>query len=938
MTVRNTEQIDLDFAKRQAFGGHFAEKRSDEAAFRRLLDRRELHLSPHSPWLLPRTPTWREDPFGDTNWTFQYHSLRWLDVLRRRAALGDVSGMRLWKEITEDWIVTNPPGCGYRWSWTDMSDAHRAMTLAFGLPYLPGDKSLVIEALAQHGEWLADKANLGRGNHALHQHAGLFVVGGVLQDRKLLDLAVDRLRAYVADNFRDDGVNIEGAVGYHRLNWGWTLDALERLKVEGFALPPEAARLDLTPEYLAHATRPDGYLEDLGDTEPVQIPEDPRYPQLQYVATRGSSGSPPDSLVFESDHGLIFVRSGWGETEKAFEDETFISISFGAQNKIHGHPDGGSFTFMSGGVPWVVDTGKYSYQANPTRSFVVSREGHNVTHVLGTRYGRAEPVELTAHSLDSEIGFAQLSDPNYQDVRLQRTLVWNASQEYLVIFDHVVSAEDTETMTLFNLGVGVGAERVARGYELTFKGDRRAAILFGGTMPTLSVAKGETSPVRGWVATAWKKADESIHISAARKGKRYRVSSAVLGHGRRTTDVPFRVLPGSPLQFEIVGSTETQRVSVQGDRAVVIARKTGASSDWVAIGDAQLSTASDQSTAEVLRLREEVSLGRQALVSLAPAATGDVLAEALQEVLAAVDPGDPDQGLRALLSDLRGRTEQQDRSRAGLWANRRDDNGAGVAGVPLINLPGWDSPLPTLDSPRVVTVNHGADIVPMLFHPGNRSGPLVVAFHGALNRAKYRLPAFQRRRSLEELGYPFLIIADHSLDRDPTLSLAWYLSGADKGYFESLANFVDNVHKAVSAPPLLVGSSGGGFAALKVAANLPHSQVLAFNPQVDLREYYPRFVEHAVRALALPSIEDPLFRVTNSDLAAHERDSIWFVRNRGDRHHWEHHVQPLTESAHAQGIFRVEEVDWGRGHKSPDSEEFKRLVRARVAGMSGLLK
>src|SRR5690349_6277536 len=102
-------EIDLGACIRQAFGAGF-DPVSTDARKARELTNGVLHLSPHDPFSLPQTPSWTEDPYGQNNWKFQYHSLRWIDVLRRRASARDASGMALRQHYVRSCIRANPPG------------------------------------------------------------------------------------------------------------------------------------------------------------------------------------------------------------------------------------------------------------------------------------------------------------------------------------------------------------------------------------------------------------------------------------------------------------------------------------------------------------------------------------------------------------------------------------------------------------------------------------------------------------------------------------------------------------------------------------------------------------------------------------------------------------------------------------------------------------
>ncbi len=201
-------------ARGQAIGAHFSPLSSDALEAAALL-RGELTLKPHRLWRLPDTIKWNENPFGEVNWVAQFHMLRWLDPLRRRADKGDAAGVDLWVAVVTSWIEANPPGRGRAtYSWGDMVEAVRAMIMCFGLPMLtehrPDAVPAVLASIEQHGRWLEDEKHIRIGNHALQQHQGLLVIGAVLERDDWVELAIKRMTTMLMSAYDEEGVNEEG--------------------------------------------------------------------------------------------------------------------------------------------------------------------------------------------------------------------------------------------------------------------------------------------------------------------------------------------------------------------------------------------------------------------------------------------------------------------------------------------------------------------------------------------------------------------------------------------------------------------------------------------------------------------------------------------------------------------------------------------------------
>lgn len=497
--------VNLEAARRQALGSHFVEA-PDEAKKVSALKSGRLTMPPHKTWRLPEDPTWQEDPFQDNNWQFQYHMLRWLDPLRRAGASGDEEAARLWTKWARSWIEANPPGTGRsRWSWIDMSDGIRAMELCHGLT-VAGEQDWLIASLHDHVAWLSEPSHLKRGNHGFHQHVGLFVLGVVLEEQAVTELAVERLTAQLEAAYDEQGANEEGAIGYHLQNYVWWNDALKRLDMEGIAHPEAARRLDLAPRLLAHATSPLNKFARIGDTDGSN-PRKVDNPFTRFVVTEGKEGSKPESTTAIYDAGYAFLRSGWGET-RPYREETFITATWGRQDKVHGHRDGGSVTYASNGVQWIDDTGKYYYGKSPMRTYVLSREGHNAVVIPGRTYRKNTDVVLLDRQETGDYIDLTFNDPGYNGVTITRRLCYLRPIDQLLVQDRLQTSADVSASQNWHAGLDVevrpstSTARLGHEHKASFITDMSGRS-------ELFLVRGSTDPCLGWMSTGWRKKRET---------------------------------------------------------------------------------------------------------------------------------------------------------------------------------------------------------------------------------------------------------------------------------------------------------------------------------------------------------------------------------------------------------------------------------------------
>ncbi|MFE7406404.1 heparinase II/III family protein [Isoptericola sp. NPDC057559] len=919
-------------ALRQSFGRHFEVTPNDRQLVDELVAGKVV-LPPHPTAEIGAPIDWTMDPYGQRNWAAQFQMLRWIDPIRRLAANGDRSFMPLWERIARSWCAAHDPQEGRRhgsYAWADMVDAMRAQTLLFGLPYVDGPNWL-LDALGVHGEWLAEPAHLGHSNHALHQHAALLMLGSALGRDDWTQLARERIEAHAQSAFDDEGVNAEAAPGYWLLNYQWMSDLVRRCELEGVDPGAAAARLRATPQSLAHAARPDGRLEVIGDTGPNTHLRGSTDPHLLYVATEGADGRPPESTSAVYRAGFAFGRSGWGETERRMREETFYSLRFGSAKAVHGHHDGGSVTYWAQGAPVLVEAGKYGYMKDEFRDYVLGRLGHNVVHVLGRRYDPAATVELIAHSASDTHEYYRTRDTGYAGVSIDREVVYSRATESLLVVDTVRADTDVEVESRWHIDPSSRAT-VDRGRVVVTRNGRSTSLVWGGSTPRLEVVRGQTEPMDGWTSPGWGDRVPTTVVKAARRGKRFRTIMGVFP-GSDAVRVNVQAVDGNGTAFDVHGFGRSERVVLKDGTA------TGGNLD------ADPSRAGTSGPRELDRttidlLEDEYAKARTVAARRAAPAKNDV-AGIVERLRSGVDYGGA-----ALLRDL----HPQDDAAAALVDERtrmRLGHGDVVASASMspAGVHVYESLPRALDlrSERSVqVVGAGPLALPARVHLAG-SPYLVVSLHGALNRLKTGLPRFERMRSLGDLGVNVMAFADPTLDLDPSLSLGWYLGTRNVDLVPVMARMIERVVEQRGIEKVvLLGTSGGGFAALATALYVPGATAVAMSPQTDVRMYHASYSERALRRVFGSGGLRPQ-DVTRVSLGERYRDApgrpeIRYVINSGDTHHLRDHAVPFWDRLQAERPdvpLTVERLDLGNGHISPDAATVKDVVTRVLAGPAG---
>jgi hypothetical protein len=517
-------------AEQLAFGTPFDPTPQDARKVQDLLAGK-LELPPNPTWQLPSEITWYENPFKEPNWVAQFHMLRWIDPLRRQAQRGQHELIDRWLEIAESWIEKNPPGRGRAtYSWADMIEAARAMTFTFALPAIedlrPEKLPVILRSLEEHGAWLAEPSHIRTGNHALQQHQGLLIIGAVLRRTEWVDLAIARAEQMLESSYDHQGVNEEGAVQYHQINYLWW-NALRRrvLLVTGSA-PDAFHRIARAPLAMAHATRPDGRYELIGDTEEF-TPRGLGHAAIDYVSSGGADGVAPRDRVAVFDAGYVFGRSTWGDRRESFADASFYSLRFGPQNRIHGNADGMALTLWAGRESLLVDSGKLAYDAkDPYRAHLLAREAHNSVSVDGADYDRTVSVELTVTGTHDDFEVHRFEDRGYDGVVLTRTILISLTWNVAVVVDAFTAQREVSVSQWWHLSPAASHRKetdtvVTR----TLANELRFAWPTGTASPR--VVRGSRSPVQGWFSPTWRVLEPTRVIEVRSSGTSGRIVTAL---------------------------------------------------------------------------------------------------------------------------------------------------------------------------------------------------------------------------------------------------------------------------------------------------------------------------------------------------------------------------------------------------------------------------
>ena len=483
----------------------------------------ELSLSrnPGSPWTFrPRNDLpvwhfslpmdWSADPFDDLNWQYHLHSWRTMEYwLHKYRQDGDAARLLVPINIALDWHRYHvEEGRTSAFQWYDHSTGVRASRLAFLLEIILLGQTQVSEAdLARlmtladlHAEKLMDPEFLHPGNHSLFQLVGLDALCSVVSWRDACKGARSYARVefvrLVESWFSEEGVHLENSPTYH----GWVISRIRSLgAVERFRQPEVEEMLDQADAVSPWLTYPDGRWVPVGDSHGTG-------PQLAGVVKPeclpGGAGCWAVGDLTESGYALIRSLPGVDD-----QDSSMLFVSGTTAPTGHKHADDLGFVLMERGRDIFVDSGRYGYNYDDVRSYVLSARAHNVPSLVGKRTDPyvIDPADSHLEPVLVEEGqFVIRGVVDRPGLLLHERKLSYVPEVRLRIEDKVNNLTDFRWQSNLHLAPDLIPEISESGFVVN-AGDLTVRGEFSGEDCEISAVRGETDPYQGWVSVGYLK-------------------------------------------------------------------------------------------------------------------------------------------------------------------------------------------------------------------------------------------------------------------------------------------------------------------------------------------------------------------------------------------------------------------------------------------------
>jgi hypothetical protein len=212
-------------------------------------------------------------------------------------------------------------------------------------------------------------------------------------------------------------------------------------------------------------------------------------------------------------------------------------------------------------------------------------------------------------------------------------------------------------------------------------------------------------------------------------------------------------------------------------------------------------------------------------------------------------------------------------------------------------------------SPNEATLyyeNVGRYRVDYLWQPNLSFSRLFVFFSGDAMRAKNDPPVFQRWSWSKYFPGSCLYISDPSLYLSKNIGLGWYSGTADFDPLNSIYNRIINIMEFLGIDEdrvIAYGSSGGGFASLRLSSISKDFRAIVINPQIRLKDYgtgcstdrYTKLCFNGLDRFGVAELFPKRFDIIESlnDLITKK---IIYIQNKLDEHHFSCHYKAFCAS------------------------------------------
>ncbi len=355
----------------------------------------------YEPVHLPPPPTWREDPFKEKFWQFEFYGLR---PTRHLLYAYRMKGDRRYRDKLVEIIASFAErGQTSTFSHDVHATAYRTHVLVntywklrMARALAPEEEKRFLDLIESSARFLEKEEHFdGNNNHGFAEAAALLLVAENFPDwpesKRWASLARNRFQKLFIHAVDVDGAPNENAPYYHfyMLTQLWQVQAwIRRFELE--EIPGMDTTIRKMIQYATYIVLPDGQVPMLGGSllRDMHAYEPGLYrkmgekdPRLAYVLSAGEDGTePPLRLALFPTSGTAIFRSGFGQGED-FRRQTHLIFDMGPYRTAHSHLDALSIHLYAAGRTVLVDSGHFTNDPGPDFDYFHGTKAHNTVVV-----------------------------------------------------------------------------------------------------------------------------------------------------------------------------------------------------------------------------------------------------------------------------------------------------------------------------------------------------------------------------------------------------------------------------------------------------------------------------------------------------------------------------------------------------------------------------
>lgn len=320
------------------------------------------------------------------------------------------------------------------------------------------DREIFQEILIQHCSFLNDEKNYKHNNHGLMMDNALITASNYIEDEKTkegyINKALFRIRTSIYRDLTRQGLHVENSPEYHNLYIILLNQIFETLKKYDIKLESNINYLrESAIQLRSNFLKPNHEFPLIGDTG-----------QTQYKSVEKTFNN-----IVDLEAGLVVLQN---ENMKKRLLSRYFTFKCGYISKTHKHNDDLSITYFNKGHDVIIDPGKYSYNKDEDREYIISPQAHSTIALENETYPllqvgqrQNDQLRITKYFYNDDYHLVEGINHLYDNTEMRRTCIVTKEDD-LIILDHIIQKNDQNVMQLFNINEHAEINQNEGGFDI----------------------------------------------------------------------------------------------------------------------------------------------------------------------------------------------------------------------------------------------------------------------------------------------------------------------------------------------------------------------------------------------------------------------------------------------------------------------------------------